>query len=332
MGSPVCELRTEAHKKEERDEADGLRAERRCPDSGAGAASECGDFRTLVITSNTTLTGDHHGSIVIDADGVTLDCDGFRVVGPSSDSSFQDGIVLETRIGVTIRDCIVEGFPRGILVANSSETTIVDNRLVGNGDNGLYLNNSFGSVVIGNVATGNSGSGYGGDFGWSTFERNIATANGGNGFDMTRSSHNTFRRNVVTDNGGQGFKIFDDTDWNVFDRNRVNRNGSTGFLMYGGFDTNQDYQLAPPDHNTFSRNEIIGNGDGGIYLVDEAADNILQANLVLLNRELGIALFNSVRNRVMFNVACANTVWDALQDGGSGNSWRLNAFCTTSGI
>jgi parallel beta-helix repeat protein len=287
---------------------------------------------TLVITSDTTLTGDHHGPIVIEADGVTLDCDGFRVVGPSADPSVQDGIVLETRTSVTIRNCVVEGFPRGILVANSSETTVEDNRLVGNGDNGLYLNNSFGSVVIGNVATGNSGSGYGGDFGWSTFEGNIATGNGAHGFDMTRSSHNTFRRNVVTDNGGHGFKIFDDTDWNVFDRNRASRNGMTGFLMYGGFDFNQDYQLAPPDHNTFSRNEVIGNGEGGIYFVDEAADNLVQANVVMSNREFGIAVLNSVRNRVTFNVACRNEIWDALQDGGSGNTWLANAFCRTSGI
>jgi parallel beta-helix repeat protein len=287
---------------------------------------------TLVITSNTTLTEDHHGSIVIEADGVTLDCAGFRVVGPSSDPSIQDGIVVALRTGVTIRNCTVEGFPRGIILATSSGTTVVHNRLIGNGDNGLYLSNSDGSVITENVATGNSGSGYGGDFGWSTFEHNIATANGGHGFDMTRSSHNTFRRNVVTDNGGHGFKIFDDTDWNIFDRNRVSRNGMTGFLMYGGFDANQNYQLAPPDHNTFSRNEVIANGEGGLYLVDEAAENLVQGNLVLLNREFGIALLRVTDNQVRLNVACRNEIWDALQEGGSGNSWQQNAFCRTSGI
>jgi hypothetical protein len=34
---------------------------------------------TLVITSNTTLTEDHAGEIVIAADGVTLDCAGHLV-------------------------------------------------------------------------------------------------------------------------------------------------------------------------------------------------------------------------------------------------------------
>ncbi len=37
---------------------------------------------TLVITSDTTLTEDHHGNIVIEADNVTLDCAGHTVQAP----------------------------------------------------------------------------------------------------------------------------------------------------------------------------------------------------------------------------------------------------------
>jgi hypothetical protein len=40
------------------------------------------------IDSNTTLTEDHAGSIVIDADNVTLDCAGWMVIGTNdSDGS-----------------------------------------------------------------------------------------------------------------------------------------------------------------------------------------------------------------------------------------------------
>jgi hypothetical protein len=34
------------------------------------------------ITSNTTLTADHQGSIIIGSNGVTLDCAGHSILGP----------------------------------------------------------------------------------------------------------------------------------------------------------------------------------------------------------------------------------------------------------
>jgi TolB protein len=288
---------------------------------------------TLVITSDTTLTKDHFGSIVIDADDVTLDCAGFRVVGPSSDPTVQEGIVVAHRSGVTIRNCVVQGFPRGILLDSSTATTVVGNRLEGNSDYGIFLFDADGNTLVRNTATGNAGSGFGGsDFDRNVFEHNRATANGGSGFDMTRSSHNTFEGNVVMANAGHGFKIFDDTDRNVFSRNRANGNGMTGFLMYGGFDENQQQQLQPPDHNTFAGNQAIGNGEGGLYLLEDSTANLVTGNRVLRNGEFGIALIAALDNLVAKNGACGNAIWDAFQEGGSGNRWRANIFCTESGI
>lgn len=282
---------------------------------------------TLTISSDTTLTEDHHGSVVIDADGVTLDCAGFRVIG-QSDSPSDDGIAVAYHAGIGIRNCTVQGFARGIVLDSSSGTTVAGNRLVGNGEYGIFLYDADGNLLLRNVATANLGSAYGGsDFDQNTFAYNTATANGGHGFDMTRSSRNTFTGNAVTDNGGHGFKIFDDTDWNVFDRNRVVGNGMTGLLMYGGYDFNQDYQLQPPDHNTFSRNEIIGNGEGGLYLGWDSTANLVLTNLVIRNREHGIALLRAIENRVTMNVACGNEIWDAVQEDGSGNVWTDNRFC-----
>jgi hypothetical protein len=52
----------------------------------AGTASATSG--TLVITSNTTLTEDHTGNIVIGADGVTLDCAGQPCRDRSASSAF----------------------------------------------------------------------------------------------------------------------------------------------------------------------------------------------------------------------------------------------------
>ena len=46
---------------------------------------------TLVVTGNTTLTGNHVGNIQIAADNITLDCAGDTVFGPGV-SGFSGGI------------------------------------------------------------------------------------------------------------------------------------------------------------------------------------------------------------------------------------------------
>ncbi len=40
---------------------------------------------TMIINSNTKLTEDHTGDIIIAADDVTLNCKGHKVIGPGSD-------------------------------------------------------------------------------------------------------------------------------------------------------------------------------------------------------------------------------------------------------
>jgi parallel beta-helix repeat protein len=204
---------------------------------------------------------------------------------------------------------------------------VVDNTLVGN-TVGLFMADADGNLIARNVARGNSGSGLdGSDFDWNTFYANTAAQNGTNGFNMTRVSHNTFFANVVTGNAGHGFRMFDDIDWNLFDRNRVTDNGEVGFLIYGGYD--HDEQLRLPDHNTFTRNEIIGNGFG-LYLGWDSTSNLVHANLVLRNGGSGIALVRAIDNTVTMNVACRNEGWDAEQIEGSGNVWTDNRFCTTN--
>jgi hypothetical protein len=51
-----------------------------------------------------------------------------------------------------------------------------------------------------------------------------------------------------------------------------------------------------------------------------------------VRREHGIALLRAIDNRVTTNVACRNEIWDAVEEGGSGNLWTANVFCSTRGI
>ena len=60
---------------------------------------------TLTITTDTTLTEDHVGGIVIAAHDVTLDCAGFVVSGDASGSVV--GVLIDGWIVVTVMVCSI---------------------------------------------------------------------------------------------------------------------------------------------------------------------------------------------------------------------------------
>jgi parallel beta-helix repeat protein len=111
-----------------------------------------------VITTNTTLTADHQGPVVIGADGITLDCAGHTISGPGN-----VGIDLSGRTGVTVKNCTVTGFGIGFQLGNSFQNTLVANASTGNGASGFAVE----------ASNGNS------------FNSNKAEANGDVGFDLT---------------------------------------------------------------------------------------------------------------------------------------------------
>ena len=80
-----------------------------------------------VITGDTTLSADHIGNIVIAANDVTLDCDGHEVTGLGSG----DGILLDGRTGVTIKNCRVSNFKNGIRLKSSFRNVLTGNTSTG---------------------------------------------------------------------------------------------------------------------------------------------------------------------------------------------------------
>lgn len=81
----------------------------------------------MVIEADTTLSGPHAGSIVVAADGVTLDCAGHMVQG---DGTELDGISIEGD-DVTVRDCYADHFTRnGIRAVGVERLTLGASRQV----------------------------------------------------------------------------------------------------------------------------------------------------------------------------------------------------------
>src|SRR5262245_48142221 len=81
--------------------------------------SQGNTFGTLYISTDTNLTENHDGDVVITTDNVTLDC-GRHVIS----ADLPVGILLQNRSGVTIRNCQVFRFTRGVLILNSVRNTL----------------------------------------------------------------------------------------------------------------------------------------------------------------------------------------------------------------
>src|SRR5689334_17389669 len=90
-----------------------------------------------VVTSSTTLTADVIGSVVVGANGITLDCAGHNVSGIISSFRTSMGIVLEGRNGVTVENCQVTGFSVGIKLISSTNNTLRGNVFNGNNNDGI---------------------------------------------------------------------------------------------------------------------------------------------------------------------------------------------------
>jgi parallel beta-helix repeat protein len=258
---------------------------------------------TMSVTTDTTLTEGHEGSITVDVDNVTLDCDGHVVTGPGSGLGIKVG---ESRTGVTVKNCEVTNFTDGIHVTESNDITLVNNNAHHNGSNGIMLNQSNGNTVTGNQiddngfgrhatwgillndadnnvlknnsASRNGETNYGleaapnGSDG-NTFTNNTASG-GQRGFAFPGSSGNTFEGNTVTGVSVHGFESDALADNNVFKDNTITDSGGTGFRLGGSKNTvtgNQSHRnrgwgiedFSVPGANTYSKNVCTGNGFGG---------------------------------------------------------------------
>jgi len=181
---------------------------------------------TLTITSDTKLTEDHNGNIVIGADNVILDCKGFSVIGTGSGN----GISLSSRTGVTVKNCTVMDFNVGIRFLNSDNNTLEKNTANDNSRGIRFLNSDN-----------------------NTLEKNTANGNSNNGIDIRNSDENTLEKNTVENNVRDGFLVNSVSNDNTFTKNNSNDNGGFGILDFSsGTGT-------AGTTNTYNKNECSGN-------------------------------------------------------------------------
>ncbi len=239
---------------------------------------------TLVLTTDTRLTKEHHGDIVIDADGVTLDCDNHAVLG----AGHHAGIFVQQRSHVTIRNCPVLGFRNGILVDQSSRIVLEANHSREN-DWGFWISASDHVQVLGSMASGNLNDGFRlGGVSDSHLSENVAGSNGEHGFNLDGSHRNHLVGNTAEDNNTYGFMLLGSNS-NVLEDNHAQHNES-GFVVEDSWDESLEGNVALDNRyvgfrltalyqsrlsgNTATRNEVDGfrfDGSSGVQFIDNLA-------------------------------------------------------------
>jgi len=257
---------------------------------------------TLTIVADTILTEDHHGNIVIGANGVELDCDGFDVVGSGSGL----GILLNNKTNVIVKRCNVSNFFDGFRLQNSDANTLEANTAENNSRFGFFLLfDSDANTLQQNTGRNNGLDGFGLDRNCSDnfLEGNTARDNARAGYTVNfSSSNNTLVENNAENNLGGGFSVASFSENNILRQNTARNNGGNGFglgvpprlpannnILDGNTAKNNDghgFLISISSGNTFINNRAKNNAADGFFLRNSGG-NTLEANKARLNGAFG---------------------------------------------
>jgi hypothetical protein len=130
-----------------------------CTGTIAALPATIGTPGTWCVKQNLATAALSGNAITINANDVTLDCNGFRLdgsaAGPGTNAK---GVYANNRSGVTIRNCSIRGFNYGVAVLGTGVGNLVErNRVSASTYNGIRVEGD-GSLVRDNQVTSTGGS------------------------------------------------------------------------------------------------------------------------------------------------------------------------------
>jgi len=220
-----------------------------------------------VLTTSTTLTHDlvcdgTTDGLVIAADDVVLDLNGFTVSGPGAYSTPYAGVRVTQRSRVTITKGTLTGWQAGV-VLNEAWDGRVSKATASANDQGI------------NIAGG----------GRHVIEKNTSTLNGRDAIRLGLSTGNLVTQNTVSDNTF-GIMVADFSSSNTVSRNVVTGTRSVGVSAFGG-------AVA----TTFSQNQVSGSWDDGIRTSTDSSGSVISQNTSSFNGGDGIEAANAIVSR-----------------------------------
>ena len=213
-----------------------------------------------LIDKDTILNQDIAGSIEITADNITLDCNGHAVTG----SGTGQGIYLNNKKYIIIKNCTISQFSIGIDLRSSSNISIINNNLslnshiciyIYSGGNNIIENNNIFSNRLGINLRGSSKN---------KIINNKISNSDTNGIHLTDSPSNEIKNNEILSNNVGGIEL----SWssgNVISDNEIENN-------YRGIILGRSTQ------DTITKNNINSSSKDGIYLYETHFNTIFLNN------------------------------------------------------
>ena len=225
------------------------------------------------------------GSIVIAADGITLDGARHTLTGDGTGN----GVLLSGRTGVTVKNVIVKNFEVGIFLSNSDGNTLTSNTANSNTGDGISLEGSDGNTLKNNTANSNVNEGILLNLSnGNTLTSNTANSNGF-GILLNLSNGNTLTSNTANSNS---FGIFVQlSNSNTLTGNTANSNAQSGIF------------LNISNGNTLTSNTANSNSFGILII---GSNNVLQRNTASLNIQSGFLLNTDTNTTLKGNTANSN--------------------------
>ena len=195
------------------------------------------------ITENTIMANDLDCSsgngLNIGANNVVLDCNGHTL---SSSSSSGTGIYFSNYDYVTIKNCVITDFNKGISIdTNADYTTIANNTIRDTNDVGIQIHTSSNVVIANNTVANNA---------------NI-------GIFVYWSPNNMLYNNTVNNND-EGIYIQSYSNYNTLSYNTV-------------YDNNYGFYISQwSDNNELSYNKVYGNTNNDVYQKSDSVNNNIQ--------------------------------------------------------
>jgi hypothetical protein len=209
------------------------------PISACQTISASGSY---ILTGNLTAVGD---CLLVDADNITIDLDGFTITGPGSGFTGVTPSNNAPRINITIRNGMIKNFGNGIQFAlgkNGKRVTI---------ERMTITDNTNGGVVLGS---------------WSIVKDSIISLNGGNGLYII-GSRNLVSGNIVCDNkgdgifwGGDGILNGNVVNNNLFDGIRGTDGSNGSSFIHNTANTNGHYGISVRCPSNVQGNTAVSNG------------------------------------------------------------------------
>jgi parallel beta-helix repeat protein len=196
---------------------------------------------TLNITSDFTFTENIYEPLVVMADNIVIDGNGYTLQGAGSGT----GIYLPERNNVTITNAVITQWENGIYLLGSSNNTIFGNTITDESIRGVTLSGSSNNTISENII-----------------------ANCDNiGVRFYGSSNNTISGNTITWSS-YGVYLVGSSDNNTVSGNTITNNWHIGVHLHGS------------SNNSIIENTITDNSFDGVYLYSSSDNKIYHNNFI----------------------------------------------------